>query len=669
MADDEGGGVEDRGEMFVPAGTSGALTGVLDSHNLLAKKLLELQQARHETRAKQGFADREAIKCEVELSSAGAQQRAGDEERWQQEAKATEEQQQKVAEKMPELEDSTRMQIQFYQFLPSCPQTNQQREGWRAGGYFGLSLPSQCAPRCHRPIVSMRNVQLRSVRSSLPASDASSGDEEPGAATVGAWTHLACVEAALSLQIKKLGEEINQRPVRPILKWRVNALELFLLDEEVTSFQQGMEERMAQLEQTCQTRHEALSEEFRAVEPRLTPLLDALSQRLDATDENLVKLGERLSESKAENVSSLQDLSAQLKASAEAAEAFATKQDELVVGDFKECFNDRLKNLEGALKQSEYERLIFQDRFKTELAASTEQLQDLHRAREALHGDLAQLRTEALPPLAPLQEAQQQLRGVTAKLEEGLAACQTKAVELANSFATSAAQQSASHADLKGRVEAEVQRLETSAQVGTQQVLQTIRAGEGERLKLLEGQVVEERRERQELRARLEKEEREREGEILTCQRMAEKRAQDVELIANARFESVRQALDELVVEFQGFVKSENSRVMDVSRLEALVRALEVRVWPWRNSSKERSPSSSPRSGWDTARGGGPGGTGDWQEWLKVKKPTRPQGPQPGRPSWSQEPMTNLVVGPTNPVGPAMAAARTARVNTQEPFN
>ena len=46
-----------------------------------------------------------------------------------------------------------------------------------------------------------------------------------------------------------------------------------------------------------------------------------------------------------------------------------------------------------------------------------------------------------------------------------------------------------------------------SAQVGTQQVLQTIRAGEGERLKLLEGQVVEERRERQELRARLEKEE------------------------------------------------------------------------------------------------------------------------------------------------------------------
>eukprot|EP00913_Durusdinium_trenchii_P023213 g21792.t1 len=280
------------------------------------------------------------------------------------------------------------------------------------------------------------------------------------------------------------------------------------------------------------------------------------------------------------------------------------RPDELVVGDFKECFNDRLKNLEGALKQSEYERLIFQDRFKTELAASTEQLQDLHRAREALHGDLAQLRTEALPPLAPLQEAQQQLRGVTAKLEEGLAACQTKAVELANSFATSAAQQSASHADLKGRVEAEVQRLETSAQATSYIHF---------------------------------RQEREREGEILTCQRMAEKRAQDVELIANARFESVRQALDELVVEFQGFVKSENSRVMDVSRLEALVRALEVRVWPWRNSSKERSPSSSPRSGWDTARGGGPGGTGDWQEWLKVKKPTRPQGPQPGRPSWSQE--------------------------------
>ena len=39
------------------------------------------------------------------------------------------------------------------------------------------------------------------------------------------------------------------------------------------------------------------------------------------------------------------------------------------------------------------------------------------------------------------------------------------------------------------------------------------------------------------------------------------------------------------MVEFQGFVRTENSRVMDVQRLEALVRALEVRVWPWRASA------------------------------------------------------------------------------------
>ena len=109
------------------------------------------------------------------------------------------------------------------------------------------------------------------------------------------------------------------------------------------------------------------------------------------------------SESTAENVASLEQLSAQLKASAEAAEAFANKQDcsakesvegqadrqcqrksgeeffvvglvlgpwisknssfcqdELVVGDFKERFDGRLKDLEGALKQSEYVNLIFQ---------------------------------------------------------------------------------------------------------------------------------------------------------------------------------------------------------------------------------------------------------------------------------------------------------------------
>lgn len=34
----------------------------------------------------------------------------------------------------------------------------------------------------------------------------------------------------------------------------------------------------------------------------------------------------------------------------------------MAMGDFKECFNDRLKDLEGALKSADYERLIYQDR-------------------------------------------------------------------------------------------------------------------------------------------------------------------------------------------------------------------------------------------------------------------------------------------------------------------
>eukprot|EP00913_Durusdinium_trenchii_P023212 g21791.t1 len=476
----DGDGAEDGGEIII---SDSALQGVLSSHNALAKKFLELQQGFDEWKKKEEDKGH-SFKAEA------AQQRALDEERRQQEAKAAEEQQQNMAERLKTLEDQVAEQ-----------------------GKTQETLKETLGPGLGIPELEEKREQIEGLQKSI--GEILKKEEEMMSKVLPEW------EAALSVQIKKLGEEMRDH-------------------------------RKNTLEKTGNTRHEALAEEFRAVEPRLTPLLDALKQRLDATDDNLAKLGERLSESTAENVASLEQLSAQLKASAEAAEAFANKQDcsakesvegqadrqcqrksgeeffvvglvlgpwisknssfcqdELVVGDFKERFDGRLKDLEGALKQSEYVNLIFQDRFKTELAAAAEQLTDLYRARDLLNGDVAQLRTDAMAPLAPLQEAQQQLRGVTAKLEEGLAACQAKAAELAGSFATTAAQQSASQGSLKGRVEADLQRLETSARAETQHLLQMIRANEVavEQLKQLEGQVVEERRERQELRARLEKEE------------------------------------------------------------------------------------------------------------------------------------------------------------------
>ncbi|CAK8994087.1 Ankyrin repeat domain-containing protein 2 [Durusdinium trenchii] len=497
-----------------------ALQGVLSSHNALAKKFLELQQGFDEWKKKEEDKGH-SFKAEA------AQQRALDEERRQQEAKAAEEQQQNMAERLKTLEDQVaeqgKTQETLKETLGKIPELEEKRE------------------------------QIEGLQKSI-------GEilkkEAPiwfgGAAVAGENAPLSCFFHRLDQC-----NELIARQCCPLGTLQEEMMSKVLPEWEVTSFKQGMEDRMAELEKTGNTRHEAcaeaaemaLAEEFRAVEPRLTPLLDALKQRLDATDDNLAKLGE--SESTAENVASLEQLSAQLKASAEAAEAFANKQDcsakesvegqdELVVGDFKERFDGRLKDLEGALKQSEYVNLIFQDRFKTELAAAAEQLTDLYRARDLLNGDVAQLRTDAMAPLAPLQEAQQQLRGVTAKLEEGLAACQAKAAELAGSFATTAAQQSASQGSLKGRVEADLQRLETSARAETQHLLQMIRANEVavEQLKQLEGQVVEERRERQELR------ERDRQAEIVTCQWMAEKRAQDVELGANSRFESVRHSAE-----------------------------------------------------------------------------------------------------------------------------
>ncbi|CAJ1382523.1 unnamed protein product [Effrenium voratum] len=556
----EGQGGED---LFVPAATSGALAGVLESHNVLAQRLLDLQQSVDALK-----------KNHEEAQSAAAECRTKDEERQVAEAQRAEEGQAKLEEKLAGLEDSTASNVKAIQHSVD-EISNHQAE-----------LKSRVLPQ---------------------------------------W------EAELSVQIKKISQE-------------------------VTSFQQGIDERMAQLEEGLKKQREELLEECGAIEPRLTPLMDAAKERLDAAEESLKRLAADLSELSSKSDKSHSDLEAELKASAEAAENFAKTQDETVMAEFTETFSGRLMNLEGALRQSEYERLSFSDRTNKELAALSQQLTSLDTKAESLVADSAGSLLEALE--SRNKDQQLKLEEAATSLQLGVDACQAHFAELATSSESQGVESQRAQAELQRKTEQEVQGVQDAVQTikaDVERSVQGIRAEEGERLRGLEQELREEFRQRQELAKRLEREQQDRQAELEICTRAAEKRAADVELVANARFEAVRSALDDLVVEFQGFVKADSARSMDVTRLEALVRALEVRVWPWRNGSKERSPSpSSPRNGWEATK---IQNSPDWQDWLKIKKPSTSR-PSTARRRQEESIAFEMTGSPVGPVGPGMVAAR-----------
>ncbi|CAE7246442.1 unnamed protein product [Symbiodinium pilosum] len=311
-----------------------------------------------------------------------------------------------------------------------------------------------------------------------------------------------------------------------------------------------------------------------------------------------------------------------------------------------------------ALRQADYERLTFTDRATKELASLAKELEKLGTCDNRHAADVAEL-WKYLETKD--KEHQTHVEKVVKEIRSEIVVCESRTAEMVQGCTVNMQRQDSGLADLLRRLDAEVKRLEDGLQAQATSVMTSIRSDEGARLRALEAEVTQLARQRQDLVDRLDQEGKDRKADVEGCAGGAEKRVAAVELVANARFESVRRALDELVSEFQGYVRTEHARSMDVARLEALVRALEVRVWPWRNGAKERSSSPPP---------GGPPlispkdppwseDPADWRDWIRTKRPVTAR---PARRGDSKDPMTGLA---GSPVGPAMTAVRSARPGSE----
>eukprot|EP00435_Cladocopium_sp_Y103_P058714 s141_g20.t1 len=469
-------------DLFVSAATG--LTGVLDSHNVLARQVLQLLKAL------------ETLKGRFDCS----------EDQRQQAEAASNEEKQRNKEAQEEVQNQVNGRLETLE-----AQMEQQ----------GKSLAT-VEEKLMTDLQENTETKMQALQHSID--EISNHQAELKSRVLPSW------EAELSKQIKSLGQDI-------------------------VTFQESAEGRMGQVEAASKE----LKEECLQVEQRLTPLLQTAKQRIDAQEEELKLVAGDMAERNSDSQKSLEMLSAELKeqlaASVESLEAFAVKQDEVVMSAFKESFNSRLGNMESALKWSDYERLIFSERTSKELVELREQLKAVEVQTEKQSGEVLELRKDTCPDIQNIKGDFAGLREVTNKLEEALNGCQARAAQMDHNAREATAELGARQDELKQRLVAEIERLEPIPQAEAKQVLSAIRNDEGERLKRLEADFQHERGERLELAQRLEKEERERQGDVENCQRVAEKRSSDVELVSQAQFESVRCLVDQsgCVANFEGW--------------------------------------------------------------------------------------------------------------------
>mmetsp|Transcript_36699 Transcript_36699/g.84678 ORF Transcript_36699/g.84678 Transcript_36699/m.84678 type:complete len:589 (+) Transcript_36699:49-1815(+) len=558
--------------------------GVLESHNALAQKLVELQK------------QLEALsQSHEELAKAAADKQAKEDERHETQVRKQDEEHGQVAEQLKALQ-----------------------------------------------------VQLEEQGNSQKSSENKLAElEESSASNV----------KSLQLALDELGSHQAELKTRVLPKWEAElSSQIKKLEKDVLALRHSTDGRADKLEKSLASQQEQLLSECSAVESRLRPLNDEAAKRLDVVEVDLKKLPDDIVATATSGRNQVEELAAELRGSIDQLREFATAQDKSIIADFTEAYGRRIANLEGALKQVDFERLTFADRATKELESLAKELEKLGTCDERHEATIAEV-WSSLDQKD--EEHRNQLEKVAKEIRSELASCESRTSDIAQSCSKFEERQDAGHNDLLRRLEGEVQRLEGCLQKQADTVVNVIRGDEGERLKVLEEELKELSRQRLALAERLDQEHRDRKAELDALAGGTEKRAAAVELVANARFESVRRALDDLVVEFQGYVTTEKARSMDVARLEALVRALEVRVWPWRNSAKER-PSSPTNEGHNGHHGPPipPGRSKyhsedniDWQDWIKT---TRPATARSNTDKDSGKP--GPVVG--SPVGPALTAVR-----------
>lgn len=476
-------------------------------------------------------------------------------------------------------------------------------------------------------------------------------------------------------------EEISNRQAELISsvlpKWENDmGLQVKKVSNELSSFEEDIRGRFQPIEESVMQLRADTNTQREALEARIQGELEAVRQRTSLTEDGLKAVVADLAALGVSSRDQQVKLEEELKAVDDRLHQFAREQVQVAIDQMHNEYNDRLSTVESVVKQADFERLSFVDRTSKELVSLRQEVEQAQNCSASLSQELAN-QTQELKRAD--QKLESDLKDNIASLSKRISSGEEQTAQVSNSLKETESQLRAEDGKIVERLASESQRLEEVAKAEASTVLNTIRSDETPRLATAESAIKQAELERRQLSGRITQEVEERKSELEASVTSAEERVAAVESGATARFESLRQATDQLAQEFQEYVKTESIRATECSRLEALVRALEARVWPWRANARDRPDRSQSPHRW--SRGGAAqfagagdadfeatGTAADLQSSSWVKSPKKPAGSRPGSASWrrasgiamAQEGL-NGVTG--SPVGAGVHAARATRAS------
>lgn len=439
---------------------------------------------------------------------------------------------------------------------------------------------------------------------------------------------------------------------------------------ELSSHTDRFAEQTRKFEDSFSAQTAALDALHAALLQRFSEGFASATARADAAEGRLDKVGEEIKLLESNRKEAEVDLRKQLSLQYERLEVLAKSEANAVSVKLGEDHGLRLTMLEGVMKQIDFERLKMSQLLEKELEKLRAELDT--RCNDVMASSERQSAQFSTEFSRFEQEQRSSASQVKSELLNSYTVCERRMDELTLSLTATENKLRSEDSSLRERFDVELRRVEDRAKEEATSVLELVRSDEGARLKVVESKVADAELQRRALNERINQEEAERKTDAADAAAVSDKRISAFELLVSARIESFRQALDGLATEFQGYVRLQGMREMDTNRLESLVRALEVRVWPWRHNAKDRPDrdrsSSPPPSSQSKAHVLGI--DQDWHTLLNIRSPKKPGGSRPGSATYrrggrdaaprEEKDMSGLQMH-GSPVGTGTAVARASR--------
>jgi hypothetical protein len=249
---------------------------------------------------------------------------------------------------------------------------------------------------------------------------------------------------------------------------------------------------------------------------------------------------------------------------------------------------DRFEKLEKVTQQVLYDFEAIKSNVTSDLASKGEQLISKGKELDRRQDQMDALIKESLAAAKEEQRKrhEEQVEATNKKIAEKLGV-----VDECTKAAAKNAQDVSKVSEL---LEQKTKTLEQQIKQDAELVLQTIRSDETKRLGKLEGTASDVKASHEKHAEKQKEDHKVVTEKITSTQSVIDQKIKDVETNSTNRLKIIQQAVDELAQMFQEFGQLQQHQEVNLKSVQAIVEAVEIRLWPWKTRNRSNSPNSRP---------------------------------------------------------------------------